>query len=154
MIIFGSRAKNKTLDEGQFFCPRCQAQRAYKHQQATRYFTLYFIPLIPMGKMGEFIECQGCGAAFEMSVLQQKPARLPQQIALPLAQMINSIPARLRSGSPVEYMVRDLTMAGLDRDAALKLVTPHLGAGSRTCTTCGLTYDPQVTICAGCQRPL
>lgn len=154
MIIFGTRPKHKVLGEGQFFCPRCQAQRTYTHKQATRYFTLYFIPVVPVGKMGEFIECQGCGTAFEMQVLQQKPDRSSRQVALSLTQMINTIPARLRAGTPVEYLVRDLTAAGLDRDAALKLVTPHLSAGRRTCTNCGLNYDPEVTTCSECGQSI
>jgi len=155
MIIFGMRPKHKTVGEGRFFCPRCQAMRPYKHQQATRYFTLYFIPVVPMGKMGEFIECQGCGAMFEMQVLQQKverPAR-PAAASL-LAQQINAIPARLRMGVPVEYIVRDLTSSGIDRDAALALVNPHLANGTRTCATCGLTYAEGVDACAECNKPL
>lgn len=53
MIIWGSKMRYKTLGEGEFYCPRCAATRRYLHKSARRFFTLYFIPLIPMKDMGE-----------------------------------------------------------------------------------------------------
>jgi transcription elongation factor Elf1 len=154
VIIFGTRVRHKVIGEGKFFCPKCQTQRPYQHKRASRYFTLYFLPVFPMGKMGEFIECQMCGTAFEMSVLNIKgPVQLrPQQATL--AQLINSVPERLKAGVPVEYLLRDLTAANVDRDVALNMINPHLTAGRRTCQACGLTYAAGVVMCAECEQPL
>ena len=154
MIIFGTRVRHKEIGEGQFFCPRCQARRAYKHKKASRYFALYFVPLIPMGELGEFVECQTCHTAFEPSVLQIKGPVQPGTSNAPLAQQINSLGDRLRGGVPVEYAVRDLTTAGLDRDAALRLVEASIGANRKSCAGCGLSYAATVTQCAECQQPL
>ena len=154
MIVFGSKVRHKIIGEGKFFCPKCQAQRAYFHKQASRYFTLYFLPVFPTGKLGEFIECQTCGVAFEMSVLNIKGPARPRPQQATLAQMINTVPERLKAGVPVEYVLRDLTGAGVDRDVALDMINPHLSAGRTTCDTCGLTYAATVTQCAECQRPL
>lgn len=154
MIIFGLRVRHKTLGEGEFFCPKCQAKRAYHHKRATRYFALYFVPLIPVGTLGEYIECQACGTAFEPAVLNAKgPATRPLP-PVNLAALLNGLADRLKTGVPVEYLMRDLTAAGLDRDVALKMIEPHLSAGRKTCPTCNLTYAASVTTCAECHHPL
>jgi hypothetical protein len=154
MIIFGTRVRHKVVGEGQFFCPKCQAQRPYKHKRATRYFTLYFLPIFPMGQLGEFVECQTCGIAFETRVLTLKGPAQPRPQMTNLAQMINTIPDRLRAGVPAEYLARDLTAAGVDRDVAMNMINPHLIAGRKTCATCNLTYAASVMICAECKKPL
>ena len=52
MIIFGTTSLNSTIDSGTFFCPRCSAQQHYRMIGVNRWFTLYFIPVIPMGRAG------------------------------------------------------------------------------------------------------
>jgi hypothetical protein len=154
VIIFGTKVRHKVIGEGKFFCPKCQAQRTYLHKRASRYLTLYFLPVVPAGKLGEFVECQTCGVAFEMSVLDLKGSAQPRAPQVTLAQLINTVPDRLEAGMPVEYILRDLTGAGVDRDVALNMINPHLGAGRKTCETCGLTYAAGVATCAECKQPL
>jgi hypothetical protein len=154
MIIFGTRVRRRVIGEGQFYCPKCSALRAYKHIKASRYFALYFVPLIPMGKLGEYVECQTCGTAYEPGVLQMKAQPKPRAMSTGLAQLINAIPDRLSDGTPVEYIARDLTAAGVDRDAALNMIAPHLAAGRKTCATCGLTYAASISACMECGQPL
>ncbi len=151
MIIFGTRARSKVIGEGRFYCPRCEAQRPYVRKRATRYFSLYFVPVIPMGTLGEFVECQTCGTAFEPRVLDMKT---PRPAPAGLAQMLNALGERLAAGAPVEYVVRDLTAAGLERDIALDMVQKHLAAGEKTCDDCGLTYAASVATCTECGQPL
>jgi hypothetical protein len=154
VITFGTRVRHKVIGEGKFFCPKCQSQRDYQHKRASRYFTLYFIPVFPMGQLGEFVECQTCGVAFETSVLNLRGPAQPRPQPVNLAQLINAIPGRLNTGVPVEYLMRDLTGAGVDRDVAQNLNNPHLAAGRKTCATCGLTYAAGVAVCAECKQPL
>lgn len=73
MIIFGTRGVNSTIKDGEFLCPQCATTKPYKHKKVTRFFTLYFIPLIPMGQVGEFVECQTCKGTFVPRVLDYKP---------------------------------------------------------------------------------
>jgi hypothetical protein len=70
MIIWGSKAQDKTINRGGFFCPSCKAQTAYSHQRVSRYFTLYFIPLFPTSTLGEYIRCGSCSAQLRPEVLQ------------------------------------------------------------------------------------
>ena len=62
------------MTEGQFLCPQCANNQNYKHKKVTRFFTLYFIPLIPLGKAGEFVECQTCKGTFVPRVLDYSPS--------------------------------------------------------------------------------
>lgn len=61
------------MDEGHFMCPQCTSENYYKHKKVTRFFTLYFIPLIPLGRLGEYVECQTCKGTFVSQVLEYDP---------------------------------------------------------------------------------
>ncbi len=73
MIIFGTRGVTSSAGQGDFFCPGCQAQAPYRHKRARRFFTLYFIPLIPLDQLGEYIECQQCRGTYQVEVLNYRP---------------------------------------------------------------------------------
>ncbi|MEL6833406.1 MAG: TerB family tellurite resistance protein [Bacteroidota bacterium] len=70
MIIFGTRSVKFTKEKGQFHCPQCNCQREYRHRTARRFFTLYFIPIIPLDKLGEYVECRSCKGTFIPRVLE------------------------------------------------------------------------------------
>jgi len=78
LIIWGSTSRDKVLGQGMFGCPNCRQTTPFTHKKVQRYFTLYFIPLFPIGTIAEFVECGQCGGNFQASVLQQIP-QLPQQ---------------------------------------------------------------------------
>lgn len=70
MIIWGSKARQRIIGNGVFFCPNCRLDSAYQHIRVSSYFTLYFIPLFPMSTLGEGIQCGKCGSQFNMSILE------------------------------------------------------------------------------------
>lgn len=72
MIIFGTRGVKSTLKEGSFHCPQCECNKNYKHKKVTKFFTLYFIPIIPLERLGEFVECQSCKGTFITKVLDYR----------------------------------------------------------------------------------
>jgi hypothetical protein len=150
MIIFGTRTRFKTLSEGEFFCPHCQTLRRYERKQGRNYFTLYFIPVIPMGDAGEFVECQSCRMMFAPDVVKGQPPKPKRD----LAGMLNSLKADLAGGQPIEYVVRDLEVAGLERSVALTMVNSAIGDGRKVCLSCGLSYASSATVCTECQQPL
>jgi len=76
MIIFGTRGVKSTMEQGEFLCPQCASNKNYKHKKVTRFFTLYFIPLIPLGRIGEFVECQTCRGTYVPRVLDYKPDQI------------------------------------------------------------------------------
>jgi hypothetical protein len=69
MIIYGHRNKEIEQTTGVFHCPSCGEQRAFKRIKVVRYFTLFFIPLFPLGTTGEFIECQACRRKYQTDIL-------------------------------------------------------------------------------------
>jgi DNA-directed RNA polymerase subunit RPC12/RpoP len=71
LIIFGSRSVTGSKGTGTFDCPRCGGDTPYDHKRVRRFFTLYFIPLIPMGTLGEYIECERCGGTYKPEVLHR-----------------------------------------------------------------------------------
>lgn len=144
MIIFGTRARFKTVDTGQFFCPHCQTNRRYDRKQGKNYFALYFIPLIPLNDVGEFIECQTCHRTYAPEVLNFRPT-VPN--TSDPVKLLNTVRIRLERGYSVEYVVRDLTGEGLDRSVAENIVTMAIGADRKTCPVCGLTYAASVREC-------
>lgn len=73
-IIFGTRGVTSTIKEGEFYCPQCACEKHYRHRKVTGFFTLYFIPLIPLGSRGEYVECQSCRNTFVERVLQLSEA--------------------------------------------------------------------------------
>jgi DNA-directed RNA polymerase subunit RPC12/RpoP len=152
-IIFGTGPRREPVDNGDFFCPHCQADRRYTRQHVRNYFRLYFIPVIPLGAGEYVIECQTCGKAFAPRILEQD-APTPKRKVRPLAVQLNSLEATLRGGFPVEYAVAELTAAGLDRDLANDNVRRVLGDARVQCPDCGLTYAAGVAACAEDGTPL
>jgi tellurite resistance protein len=70
VIIYGTRGITYQVEKGQFNCPLCHAPRAYGRKRIRRFFTLYFIPLIPLDVAAEFVECAECKGKFDKAVLQ------------------------------------------------------------------------------------
>jgi uncharacterized tellurite resistance protein B-like protein len=73
MIIWGSRGITSSQAKGLFHCPQCEQQRSYDHKKVRRFFTLYFIPLIPLETLGEYVECQFCKGTYKQEVLRYDP---------------------------------------------------------------------------------
>ncbi|MEO0561068.1 MAG: TerB family tellurite resistance protein [Chloroflexota bacterium] len=69
-VVWGTRGITRNMDTGSFYCPGCRQERVYKHKSVRRFFTVYFIPLIPMNKLGEYVECQVCSGTYNLDVLQ------------------------------------------------------------------------------------
>ncbi|HET7142757.1 MAG TPA: zinc ribbon domain-containing protein, partial [Anaerolineales bacterium] len=69
MIIYGYRNRVIEQGTGNFYCPNCQVQRQYKRKKIVRYFTLFFIPIFPLGTLSEYIECGVCGRTYKPEIL-------------------------------------------------------------------------------------
>lgn len=69
LLIWGFRTIFRTIAEGDFFCPKCGGDRRFQRREARRWFTLFFIPLIPLQKRGEVVRCATCHTNFNESVL-------------------------------------------------------------------------------------
>lgn len=79
MIIFGTRGVKSTIKSGYFNCPQCEDSTGFKHKKVTKFFTLYFIPLIPLGSAGEYVECGRCKGTFIPRVLEMESSNQEQK---------------------------------------------------------------------------
>ena len=98
LIIWGLRVIYHTIGEGVFRCRKCGGDRQYRLRAGRRFFTLFFIPIIPLNKAGEHVQCTTCRTRYVMEVLSL-PTAEQMQTALP-AGMRAAVSAMLRSGDP------------------------------------------------------
>ena len=50
MIFFGTKGRAIEMDKGNFHCPNCNSNNDYSKKYVQTWFTLYFIPIFPMGE--------------------------------------------------------------------------------------------------------
>lgn len=91
MIIFGTRGVTTTADSGDFYCPQCQAQEGYRHRRVRRFFTLYFIPVIPLSVHSEYVECDQCKGTYRMEVLDIDPTAGAVQLEAEFARALKQV---------------------------------------------------------------
>lgn len=70
IIIWGWRAVKTVIGTGEFLCPRCGVDCGYQHLKLRRWFTLFFLPIIPLQVLGTCIECTRCRGQFTQAVLE------------------------------------------------------------------------------------
>jgi hypothetical protein len=70
IIIFGLRVVWSTIATGVFHCRKCGGDRNYRLRSGRRFFTLFFIPVIPMNKVGEHVQCETCKTRYVTEVLK------------------------------------------------------------------------------------
>ncbi len=80
MIIFGTRGITSTPERGTFNCPQCASVQNYNLKRVRRFFTLYFIPVIPLDKLGEYVECPTCQGTYDLQILEYDPSKEGLQI--------------------------------------------------------------------------
>jgi hypothetical protein len=96
VILWGLRVIYRTLARGVFFCRRCGGDRDYRHRAGRRYITVFFIPLIPLMKTGEHVQCLTCKTRYVTEVLRL-PTTVQMQLAL-VAGMRAMVAVILRAG--------------------------------------------------------
>ena len=111
MIIWGWRVRKKTIGTGVFFCPGEGGDRKYEHKQARRWFTIFFIPLIPLKELGDFIECTSCENTYYPDVLKGKTASEIEDISTIAIRHV-----------AVSMALADGTVDPRERDAAVTVV--------------------------------
>jgi hypothetical protein len=104
LIIFGLRVFYRTIAQGTFHCRKCGGDRQYRHRAGRRWFTLFFIPVIPLNSVGEHVQCTTCRTRYVTDVLGQ-PTTAQMQQALPVG-MRAAASAMLRSGDPASPVSR------------------------------------------------
>ncbi|WP_267592820.1 hypothetical protein [Carbonactinospora thermoautotrophica] len=71
VIIWGTRVRYRIHAEGEFFCPECGGDRLYRKLLARRWFTLFWIPVIPRRRVWWVVACGECGHHYRPAVLDK-----------------------------------------------------------------------------------
>ena len=127
LIFFGLRVFYRTAGHGTLHCQRCGGDRGYRHKVGRRWFTLFFIPIIPINRAGQHVQCAVCGTRYRMDILSLPTSAQMQQalpagtraaaIAMLRAGGRNSSPARRRAIDAVKGAgLADYDEAALDAD--------------------------------------
>ena len=127
LLIWGLRVVYRTLGRGVFFCRRCGGDREYRHRAGRRYITVFFIPLVPLTRTGEHVQCLTCKTRYVTEVLKL-PTTVQMQADL-VAGMRAMVAIILRAGDPA---------SPLSRRRALDAVA---GAGAGGYDEDALTHD-------------
>ena len=69
MMIVGSMEWASTIERGDFFCPVCEAIKSYQRKISRPFLTVYFVPVIPIGGLREYVICRSCRERFDPRVL-------------------------------------------------------------------------------------
>lgn len=104
LLIFGLRIYFRTVGQGTFHCQRCGGDRPYRRRSGRRWIHLFFVPLIPLDRVGEYVQCDTCRAKYRTEALRM-PTTAQMQAALPAGMQAAAI-AMLRSGDPASVAAR------------------------------------------------
>lgn len=126
IILWGFRVFYRTVGEGVFHCRKCGGDRQYRHRAGRRFFTLFFIPVIPLNKAGEHVQCTTCKTRYVMDALSL-PTAAQMQTALPLGMRAAAV-AVLQSGDPGSTAARQRAVAAIQGAGAQEYTDADLDA--------------------------
>src|SRR5262245_50071334 len=111
IVIWGERGLTSKLDSGRFYCPQCEAEREYALNRVRPWFTLYWIPIFPMGGGTRFVECRRCRGKFAEEVLDREP---PSEGEREMARLFR----QMERGASVEEVEEELRDMGVEAEKA------------------------------------
>jgi hypothetical protein len=116
MIIFGYRGgKRKDFGEAlPMVCPRCHNATTYRWMSVTSWFSLFFIPVVPL-KRRDYLVCPVCTRALELKRDQRE-----------MAANLVALTSRFRAGelSQENYLAQVRAIGGISQTE----VSPALGS--------------------------
>lgn len=74
--MWGFKNRLTKIGEGQFQCPVCHVHGSYTVSKLRRWFTLFWIPLIPGKVRAHVVTCGTCASTFPETVLDMAAARV------------------------------------------------------------------------------
>lgn len=113
MIIYGYRRRNKVMGQVPYVCAQCKRNGYHAVVRTSRFFTLFWIPIIPLGS-STTARCNLCGYQEKVDnkqadalLAQPQPAAQPQmQAPAPAQQYPQQYPQQGYPGgqqAPAQY---------------------------------------------------
>jgi hypothetical protein len=104
VVFVGFRYHFRVTGQGSLHCQRCGGDRHYRQCTGRRWFHLLFIPVIPLDRVNEHVQCTTCGTRYRKELLAVPTA----------AQMRSALPAATRAA------VVAMLSAGDERSASAR----------------------------------
>lgn len=98
MGLIGVRFYFKTTGQGTVHCYRCGGDRPYRRCTGRRWFQVLMIPVVPLDRIGEHLQCRICRTRYRLEVLSI-PTSAAMQVALP-AGTLAAVTMMLQAGDP------------------------------------------------------
>lgn len=76
LFLLGEKVVRTTTDHGSFDCPICQSPQTALHVLDKNYFTVFFIRILPLKLIGDYLECSHCLHSYDPKDTSQ-PAYIP-----------------------------------------------------------------------------
>jgi hypothetical protein len=124
LSLLGLHFYFRVTGHGTLHCERCGGDREYRQCAGRRWVRLAFIPVIPLDRVAEHVQCTSCGTRYRIEVLAL-PTAVQMQAALPAGTRA-AVTAMLKAGDQDSGLarahaievIRNAGLAGYD-DAAL-----------------------------------
>jgi hypothetical protein len=143
VIIWGSRGLTSEQAAGTYYCPQCDSEQGYRLMSVRPFFTLFFIPIFPIGGATRYVECQRCRGTFKEGVLEMQPPTEGERL---LRQLYHE----LLTGSSVETIRDKMVSMGMEKDQAERIVGQMTEGQTWACSGCGDHYLSSVKKCLKC----
>ena len=66
-VIFGTKIRGSVLAMLSYVCGNCAQPAAHRISTYWRWFTLFFVPVFPIGKKRHLDTCIACGVTYELT---------------------------------------------------------------------------------------
>lgn len=96
VVFVGFRFHFRTTGSGMLHCQRCGGDRRYRQCAGRQWMHLLFIPVLPLDRIAEHVQCVTCGTRYRSEVLAM-PTTAQMLAALP-AGTRGAVGAMLRAG--------------------------------------------------------
>ena len=104
MSVLGLRFYFRTIGHGTLHCQRCGGDRVYQRCTGRRWIHVLNIPVIPLERIGEHVQCRSCRTRYRIEVLAL-PTTAEMQVALPAATLA-AVTIMLKAGDPASGPAR------------------------------------------------
>ena len=76
LLVFGVRYLYSLVATGTFHCPVCGVDRGYRLRDPRAWFHAFWIPLVPLRRGEQFVECDVCRSRFRPDALEVPTSEL------------------------------------------------------------------------------
>jgi hypothetical protein len=104
LSVLGLRFYFRTIGHGTLHCQRCGGDRVYQRCTGRRWIHVLNIPVIPLERIGEHVQCRSCRTRYRIEVLAL-PTTAEMQVALPAATLA-AVTIMLKAGDPASGPAR------------------------------------------------